>query len=269
MKPGIYLNVDWKTYHSIKAVSNSYLGRLADCPAKALIEQEVTPALLFGQALHAYVLEGAGIFNRRFAVAPDCDRRTKEGKERWLNFAAQNLLKPLISMEDYVKIKGIKTAIGAHPSANTILMSGNSEITIIWIDAETGILCKGRLDRIPSGVEGVIIDLKSTRDASEHAFCRSIISYGYARQGAMYMEGCFCAGELETDRFILIAVESELPYRVEVYNLDSDFLGWGYDEFHRLMRLEKKCRDQGIYPHFQNPGIIDLMKPGYLTSQEF
>ena len=83
------------------------------------------------------------------------------------------------------------------------------------------------------------------------------------------MEGCFCAGELETDRFILIAVESELPYRVEVYNLDSDFLGWGYDEFHRLMRLEKKCRDQGIYPHFQNPGIIDLMKPGYLTSQEF
>lgn len=39
-----------------------------------------TAALLEGSALHALILEGRATYERGFAILPECDGRTKEGK---------------------------------------------------------------------------------------------------------------------------------------------------------------------------------------------
>ena len=51
--------------------------------------QEDTQALLFGRAAHKYILETYDFYNE-FAVAPNCDRRTKEGKETLNKFVAES-----------------------------------------------------------------------------------------------------------------------------------------------------------------------------------
>ena len=49
---------------------------------------EATPALIFGQALHAAVLTPED-YGRQFAVMPNADRRTKAGRDAWDAAAAQ------------------------------------------------------------------------------------------------------------------------------------------------------------------------------------
>jgi len=265
MQIGSYSDIKFSDYKKIPAVSNSYLGRLDHCPASAKIEIEETPAMALGKAAHAYILD-CTTFDRDFAVAPACDRRTKAGKEAYASFQVDNLNKIIITEEEFQQVKCIGAAVFEHPTAKVLLKDGASEQTIIWNDHETGLTCKSRIDRVPHDIDRVLVDLKTTRDASERAFIRSCVSYGYIRQAAMYQEGYYFAADAEIDKFVFIAVEPEPPYRVEVYDVDSDFLGWGYEEFHRLLRIEKECRIKGVYPHYQNAGAQVLVKPGYLNT---
>ena len=71
MREGIFSDIPAEEYHSIPAVSNSYLQRLNRVPAAAKIEQEDTGTLLFGRAFHCLLLEGEEAFYSLFAVAPD------------------------------------------------------------------------------------------------------------------------------------------------------------------------------------------------------
>ena len=261
--PGVYDNISIRDYHELPSVSNSYLGRL-EPPAKAKLPFEETPTLLFGRACHSFILEGKEAFDKEFAVSPKYDRRTKEGKMLSAQFEAAAFGKSVINEEDYQIIGEMANAVLSHPTAQDLLVKGMSEQTVIWIDEETGIICRCRPDFETTTVEGVLADFKTTADASEHAFKRSVVAYGYDRQASMYKEGVFMATKKQYDIFTFIVGEKEPPYRVEVYTLDINFMQHGFDEFHRLLRIEKECRKNNFWPHYQNAGATELIAPMYL-----
>ena len=263
--PGLYENIPFKDYKAIDAINNSRLTRLNKCPAAALVAQEETPSLLLGRAVHTLVLEGDEVFQKEFAIAPECNKRTNEGKAIWAGFQADNLDKQILSMDDGGQVEAIRNAVFAHPFAKKILSEGTAEQTIIWDDEESGLKCKGRIDWIPTGSNGVLVDLKTTRDASLEKFTRSCIDYGYAKQAGMYIDGIMKATGEVFDSFIFIAVETEPPYHAEVHVMDMRFIEWGYLEYRRLLYLEAKCRKEGYYPHFTEASALDLVMPGYLS----
>ena len=265
MKPGLYENIPFSEYKKIDAVNNSRLTRLDKCPAAALVEQEDTPSLLLGRAVHTLVLEGAEKFQKEFAVAPECDKRTKAGKDLWALFQADNLDKTVLSIDDGSQAEAIRNAVFAHPFAKKILAEGKAESTIIWDDQESGLKCKSRIDWIPARSNGVLVDLKTTWDASLDKFTRSCIDYGYAKQAGMYIDGIMKATGEVFDSFIFIAVETEPPYHTEVHVMDMRFIEWGYLEYRRLLYLEAKCRKEGFYPHYTEASALDLVMPGYLS----
>jgi hypothetical protein len=260
--PGVYTGISSKEYHALPYVSNSYLSRLAQCPAKAKLPFEETPTLLFGRAFHSLTLEGEDAFFREFAVMEKVDKRTKEGKAYAAQFEIDNIGKDVISEDDRIVIYDMAQAVMSHPTAGEIIKRGIPEQSIFWQDEATGIMCKCRPDNDPDCL--VLADLKSTADASEHAFKRSMVTYGYARQAAMYNEGIFYATDKKIEQFVFIACEKEPPYRVEVYVPDMEFIGWGYDEYRKLLDVELACRKAGKWPHYQNPGAQDIFCPMYL-----
>ncbi len=264
MEPGLYPNISHKEYHALERVSNSYLGRLDKCPASAKLPSEETAALIFGRAFHCYTLEGQEAFKKEFAVAPQCDRRTKAGKAVFEDFETLHPNHTILTQADLETIEGMYNAVAFHPFASKLLTEGRSEISVLWTDEETGLDCKCRPDRIPDGDHGVIVDVKTVRDASEYGFQKSVVNYGYARQAGMYTEGynSVCSGKV--DAFVFICVEKEPPYRTEVYVLDDDFVEWGRNEFHRLLNIEKECRQKEFYPHYRNAGAGQIMMPAYL-----
>ena len=266
-QPGIYENLPFQIYVQIDAVNASYLKLLSEVPAKAKLPDKDSKDKRFGRAVHAYVLEGKSTFFREFAVAGKVDKRTKEGKAKWAEFERQSEGKTVLDSSDYGIIMMMNDAVEAHPFAGKLLHQGRSEVTVVWRDVETGLLCKCRPDRIPANTEGVFLDLKSTKNAGEFIFRRDCVHYKYYNSAAWYMEGLGIAtGKLYTD-FAFIAVEKEPPYRVEVYTLEDKFLARGYDENHHWLAKEKEYREQNFWPHYKNPGAIELFKPQYLEGE--
>ena len=78
--PGIYRDITNQDYHAFEAVSNSYLGRIAKCPAAAKLPWPQTSSMMLGEAAHTLVLMGQDTYNATYAIAPVSDRRTKEFK---------------------------------------------------------------------------------------------------------------------------------------------------------------------------------------------
>ena len=73
-------------YADIAALNWSSLKHMAESPLAyrwhLAHPREDTPALRLGRAVHARILEPAE-YERRWAVAPQCDRRTKAGRAEW------------------------------------------------------------------------------------------------------------------------------------------------------------------------------------------
>lgn len=262
---GIYYGIPHDEYHAIEAVSNSYLSRLAKCPACAKVPQEDKPVLNFGRAFHSYILERES-FNNDVAILPEINRKTKEGKELYETFIVSNKGKAIISQEDFVSIQAMSDAVHNHPTAGPLVKAGNQEVSIFWTD-ESDVQMKARPDIIPMQGSQVLLDLKKVRSASYHSFQSSIVTYGYHRQSAVYLDGMSAVTGEDYDTFMFICVEEDAPYRVECYALTSQFINIGRDEYRRLLKIELECRKNNHWPHYKSAEAQIMEAPAYLISQ--
>lgn len=258
---GLYPNISHAEYHGIEAVSNSYLTKINHCPASAKIDQEDTPALIFGSAFHALVLEGQEAFDNRFVVAPEINRRTKAGQAEYAEFCTQNEGKAVIGKDDYNLMIDMLNAVIRHPFACRVLSEGRSEMSVFWEDEETGIYCKCRPDRVPDGDYGVIVDVKTTISAKQKAFENSCIKYGYDRQAAMYLDGYNAATKSNVDSFIFIAVEKTVPFMVGCYAISETDIAVGRIKYQELMKKELGYRERNEWPHYEDEGLVEMNLP--------
>lgn len=269
MEQGVYQDISDREYRKIKAVSNSYLGRIDKCPAGGKAPSKDTPSFAGGRAFHILTLEGLDAFRERFAVMPKTDKRTKAGKEAYAEFMEANKGLEHISAEDCITANEMTEAVLCHPIARGMLSGGQSEETVVWCDEETGILCKARPDKIPNKSKNIIVDLKSTTSADPRKFAYSCKDYGYIRQAGMYLEGktLTASGSIVFDQFVFICCEKTPPYRVEIFIPERDYIKWGTYEFHRLLQKEEWLRKSKKYPNYSNDAIFTLEMPSCLNNE--
>lgn len=253
---GIYLDVPNETYHRRKlgVVSKSAIDEALQSPAhyKAWVESTEdrrTPALVFGSAIHAAVLEPAK-FASKYVVQPDFgDCRNKENKANRDAWREENEGKEALSEEDMAKIRGTVASIYRHTKARPLISGGLAEVTVKWTDPATELQCKARADYYREDL-GVIVDLKSTEDASEEAFKRSVANYGYHRQDAFYRRGFSAVGKPVTN-FVFIAVEKTPPYAVGVYVLDDEAIAKGNAQNEEAMARIARGVRTGEWPAYE------------------
>lgn len=246
-EPGIYASVPEADYRKWDAINYSAL----KCGARsmrhvqhALCEQsESSESMVLGTALDMYVLDPPA-FGRRVCVAPDVDRRTKAGKAEWESFCVENAGRLIITMEQLETVQKMATALRRHSSAARLLAAqGHTQTCAVWRDIQTGMLCKGRLDKFIPGK--LIFDLKTTRDASPRGFGRAVAEYGYHMQMAWYGDGYRTASggfELPIEEPLLLAVENEAPWGVAVYRLDDAAMRAGSERMERLLAMYAEAR---------------------------
>lgn len=227
--------------------------------------QESTQALVFGRAAHKYVLEREE-FAEEFAIEPLIDRRTKEGKAKWLLFQDENEDKDIISAEDFQKIQEMREALYSTPFVEQLL-SGEKEMSFFMEDEKTGVLIKCRPDAlIQIGDAHIIVDYKTTTDASSDAFMRNAISLNYDLQMAMYKE-IMDKNTGYNHAVIFIVQEKTPPYAVNILEANEYFLKSGYDMFRTYLNLYKECLDSGNWYGLVNGEINSLGLPNWLQKQ--
>ena len=238
-------------YHKkTKYISKSLLDLVHKSPAHyfAYINgepQEPTPAMIFGSLVHSVV------FNQGdYAVLPECDRRTKEGKAIYEQFMQENSEKIIVTADQYEQALKIKEAVYRHPKTATLLSQGQAEIPVFG-EIE-GIPAKCKVDFLNTKYN-IIIDLKTTQSAAPSEFSKSIWNYRYHVQAAFYLD------ITQAKRFFFIAVDKESPHNVEIYELDEEAIERGRQEYKQDIETLKRCQESGIYNGYTEDQSIHII----------
>ena len=235
-------------YRQHPAVSRSDLWAFHRSPEKFRYFQEhpepPSAALTFGRVVHKVVLEPE-TFGEEFAVWPsDADRRTKAGREAWEEFRAAVNGVEIISSDIHKQALAIRESLERVPIVRKLL-TGDHERPFFWTDEVSGEDCKCRVDCLCMELQQpVIVDVKTTTDASTEAFQKDAIKYGYDLQAAFYSAGV--AAELGVEPlFAFVVVEKAEPYAVNVFLTDDVFKQRGRKLMADYLAEYAYCRKSG------------------------
>lgn len=255
--PGVYRGMSFEEYSRLPAANHSKLKHFSKTPCHArdamLHDDESTKYQQLGQALHQALLE-PDLFEENYLVAPKVDRRTKVGKAEWEAFEDRAKGRTIVSEEEMVCVAAVKANVVLHATAKECLYGvGLSELSIVWEDPATGVLCKARIDRLCTiGGWPVVLDLKSShKPASLHSWQTSVMQYSLHTQAAHYLRGLAVLRPLEGDyqrKFAWLVVETERPYCVRMFEAEDAALSIGNDTIEKYLRMYAECQQTGIWP---------------------
>ena len=220
-----------------------------------------TAAMELGRLTHMAVLEPEK-FAASIILAPDVDRRTKEGKKTWAEFLEAAKGKEICDPDDLVRIRGMKAAIMEHPAAHALLMGADSkrEVSLYWKDKETGLLCRCRPDVLR--FDGIIPDLKTCEDASPEEAAKACWNFGYDLEATHYTAGLHAVAGIEPRPFPFVFVESKPPHCIAVYVLDNDALEFAEKRRRKLLRKIAECVAADKWPGYPDK-IQSLSLPAW------
>lgn len=227
-----------------------------------------TPSTLLGTAVHTSVLEPKK-FLARYAVAPKLDKRTKIGKAMWAEFEGDHPTVICLTEEEGNAVLGMTGAIAMHPFMATLLsLPSMREVVFEWDEqvSEYPQLvqhCKCRVDLIAKPRETVMLCIKTTRDASDEAFSRSVNTYAYHAQAASYLRGAQAVKPMQSERrFIWCAVENKPPYGVKLHEPSGGALVQGTNEYLSWVKQFALAQHVDSWPGYDE-GISMLDLPRY------
>lgn len=194
IEDGVYFDLHPRVYHADPALGSGDTKLLAVSPADYWFNSRLNPAwkekepsyeMIFGQALHCYVLEGPDEYAARYGSYLG-DTRTKEGKQE--RDAIKAAKKIPLDYNTHSHLSMVATAVRANPFLADAFRNGRGEVSIFW--TRDGVRKKARLDYLK---RRAIIDLKSIRLRDTIDFrraCRArFASSRMDVQAAHYAEG--------------------------------------------------------------------------------
>ena len=271
---GIYQDIPFRDYLGWPAASSHDLGHILRSPAHYLHNKEAggakaTASMEFGSAAHAWVLDPATAPQHVAVLPEEINRRTKVGKEQYASFMESNSDKTIVTGADARRLASLSAAVSATPAAVAALKRApHVEDSLLWRDAKTGMLCRGRPD---AWGDDLVVDLKTCLDARPDAFAKNCATYGYHMQGYAYTHALQELGKAPLDcAFVIIAVESYPPHGCAVYYMSPDDLARGgemYDDaLSKLARAQSELEWHG-YATEQGSLIQELELPSWHRKQ--
>lgn len=269
--PGIYKRGE-VTYDAIDAVNFSTLKHLARSAKhyRHVVDAggiDPTAPMRLGTAAHVATLE-PGRFAREYAAVPDeGGKAPRRGTKAWEAFAAANDGRELLKQGEYDAAVAMRDAVRADALAMRYLIRGEPEVTLVWHDRETGILCKGRIDWLSTSVADIVVELKTAADVSPSKFQAAYARMLYHGQAAFYTD----ALETLTGRpayHKCVAVESKAPHDVVVYDVIGEPLEAGTELYRDLLKQLAECRERDEWCGHGKGAEVTLRLPAWAVAND-
>lgn len=257
-EPGVYPGIPFDDYARWDAANHSTLRHFKKTAAHVYWEMthqdESTTFQALGHLIHFAVLEPERFKAEGPVVAPNVDRRTTLGKATWAEFQEAHKGRAIVTEKDMETLLGIQSNIARHATAREALYGpGASELSLVWNDKQTGVLCKGRIDRVCEiGGWPMILDIKTTsKPASTHTFQISIDTYEYHVQAALYLRGVdtlIPPDEGVVRKYGWLVCETEAPYCVRMFEAEEAALDIGRETIDKYLAQMKVCKEKNSWP---------------------
>lgn len=276
-------------YHKHPALSESGLKTLLDCPARYYYkylsgdyEPKEKPSFKIGKACHKYILEGEDAFYKEYWHNPYSEYTKPEIlrilKEKFNYDAPKTTLvsdlmdillksdgierKPIhLNQNELNQVIGTARAIKNNKKAyNAFHQKGESEISLFWIDEETGLMLKCRPDFLPTNHK-LVPDYKTCQSVNPEIFYGDFIKYGYHIEAAMYMAGIKAVFNDDVETFFFVAQEKEPPYITQVYVPDDAIVTYGDKAVRLGINKFIECQQKGFFGTYSESVIEMTIAP--------
>lgn len=264
-KPTVILDMPEAEYHARPEVSAHQLMKMLECPAKFrdYVDHppEPTPAMIFGSRFHTALLEPLRYGNETCVMPDGMIRRGKA----WDEFSSANAGKDIIMADDATAIAGMKASCMAHPDIARAVSDSKHEVSIFWIDRETGVEMRARIDMVRFRDNSGIInedelqnihldDFKATDNASEAECLYAIKKYHYYIQAAVYNDGFAAVKKLDPDDenlwFSFIFCEKSSPYLCARRTVPHSHIKLARNRYRAALKLFKQCKQTNEWPSY-------------------
>lgn len=268
MKPGHYPDLPMSEYHGSEGISKSGLSLMLKSPLdywSAYLDpnrkqRPTTPAMKLGSAIHCKVLE-PHLFDSEYVLSPKFDRRSKAGKaeyEAWLSEYCNHIL---LDPEELATVEACAAAIAANPECQKYLTNGKAEQSYYWQDPSSFQLCKCRPDYVTDN--HILVDLKTTRDASAEEFERTCANFHYEMSAAFSSWGYELTTGVRPVAYVFVVVETTPPYKTACYLLDEESENIGHRLCLKALEKLDECIEFDEWPGLpETTQIVGL--PAYI-----
>lgn len=238
-------------YEAIDALNQTGAKLLLKAPAKYAYDKanprKDSKALREGIMTHVAVLEP-----ERFALfkpEPECDKRTKEGKEvhaYWKTTLQPNDIP--CKADEYDNALSYSDAIKQAMARHNIVPLA----TEVMLKADYIVPIKGSIDII--GEDGYLYDIKTTmEEATAKGFGRQMIwSDDFKLQAAWYLALCKYSLGIRPKGFRFIVVEKEAPYLTAVFELHADLIAEGETLMLQALKSYEACKSFNEWPSYSS-----------------
>lgn len=214
------------------------------------------------RAVHALVLEPDN-FGAQFSVY---EGKVRNGKL----YDAHCACHPgttVLNRREYDLAMETAWFIRTHPAVRRLLVRGDPEVSLTWIDEATQLPCKARIDWLTLGI---FFDLKTLGTTEHRSVARMVAQNHYHGQLAHYDAGLQANGIGAIGRYLIVA-EGKGAQDVAVYELDDGApdgaLHVGRQFRRRLMTRLAECVETDRWPG-RHEEIQDLVLPYYALNDE-
>lgn len=262
---GIHAGVPFDVYRQWPAVNISTLKGMRRTALHCRWEMDTpkeSDEMDVGSATHIALLEPQR-FDREFYLGTEeYNATTKEGramKDKELEIANGRTLirrkagKDAVDADD---VRGMISAVRSFDAPSKFMnMPGQCEVSMLWQDPYTGLMCKARCDKVITASRPIIFELKSCRCADSREFGKQAHDMGYAAQAAFYRWGYQVITGVEP-LHLFLAIENKGPWAAKLHRLENEGLQFGIQQFRGWLDKFAECQKTGRWP-----GYPDLVEP--------
>lgn len=223
------------------------------------VEVEQTEAMRIGTAIHMALLEPE-LYLKSIAFMPECDRRTKEGKQIAKDFEDANSDKLILKSDSSQIVSRSVVAVTSNPEWHKLIENKINRETIIITDL-FGNECKGKVDIIDLKSK-IIWDIKTCQDASPEKFRYEVQDRMYWVQQAFYkmlVERHY----QETFNCGFIAVETTEPSTSAFYEVEEREMKQWVDIVEHKFHQYNTCKTLNKFPSYQTGFLPQLNLSAY------
>lgn len=259
--PGIHYDVPAHIYHQWGCVSSTLIKNFAKRPSTCRDKFIPSDDVNVGSGIHCYTLMGPENLETECIIGPAFGKGKSDVAARQELIDTnpdKSILPPMYGspapgLPIMDVLSGVDSELRKHPKIGKVLDNSEKEVSLVWVDPGSGVLCKARLD-IWEGKELTIWDIKK---------CKSITSlkyemdsgYRYRLQSAHYLNGATLCG-LNPVAFGFIACEAFPPFECRPFYSDPDKTVAAQEEVCRLIGLIKQSISMDYWPNFPPPPNI-------------
>lgn len=181
----------------------------------------------------------------------------------------------ILSADSMADVQTMASLARAHPVSRVVFegygSKGFAEASIFSVDPATAVRVKIRPDFMLPPCDafpnGLIIDGKSTTDASKEGFARQVWNLDYGLQAAFYTY-VFQIAMRTAGRpaFLWLAQEKDRPFASAYYGAGADLIGYWDKRIAAVMPAIAQCQRSGVWPGYPQT-VNELALPGWAEKQ--